>query len=295
MRIGALVDRLEETIGIGGAPRSLLNVIGEILEAHFDQEAIAAAELAHDVFDAVARRVMERAQDNENAGTLPTLVILGATSDSIAGYCFILPNDEPWQIEAKKQRLNVGPLLEAIRGLGYNEFERFGRQVLTEIGATRTHVTRHGNDQGIDFFGSLSMGQLQQFPPAFAKLAHDVVFSFVGQAKHYPDRTIGPSVVRELIGSLSLARTKTFSRDDVDIFVGLELKPFSPILALLFTTGAITKGAAKLAESAGIIARSGEQLAMFLADRRVAMHEVNGAWLFDPVRFAHWIAPPNNE
>ena len=115
------------------------------------------------------------------------------------------------------------------------------------------------------------MGALHQIPSPFLKLAHDVVVLFAGQAKHYPDSSIGPEVVRELVGAVSLARTRTFSRTDLDIFEHLNLKPFSPLVTLLFTTGKITKGAAELAEQAGVIVRSGEQLAVFLADKGVGI------------------------
>jgi hypothetical protein len=125
-------------------------------------------------------------------------------------------------------------------------------------------------------------------PPPFLKLAHDVVVLFAGQAKHYPGAAIGPDVVRELIGAVSLARTGTFSRSDVDIFADLALKPFSPLVILLFTTGTLTRGAVELAGAAGMIARSGEQLSVFLADKGVGI-AAGEEPTFDKEKFDDWL------
>jgi hypothetical protein len=176
-----------------------------------------------------------------------------------------------------------------MRALTFSEFETFGKRVLSELGAAFSHVTPHGNDQGIDFFGHFSLGQIQELPAPFFSLAHDVRLLFAGQAKHYPTSALGTAVVRELVGAVALARTKTFSQDGVDIFAELEIRPFSPVVALLFTTGQITTGAYRLAASAGVVAKSGSQLATFLADRGVGMLQEEGSAKFDPERFEDWL------
>ncbi len=220
---------------------------------------------------------------------IPTLILLGSTLDNVAGCNYVLPADPSGVASAKRQRNYTGPLLTAIRSLTFAQFETFGARVLREIGATDAHITPHGGDQGIDFFGHLSLGRFHSIPPPFGKLAHDVNLSFVGQAKHYPERSLGPDTVRELIGSISLARMRTFSRHDIQIFGGLDLKPFSPSVILLFTTGKLTSGAARLAQSAGIIARSGEQLAVFLADRGVGINHAVCTPAFDQLAFEEWL------
>ena len=96
-------------------------------------------------------------------------------------------------------------------------------------------------------------------------------------------------VVRELIGAVALARTKTYSQDSLELFEGVAIKPFSPLLALLFTTGGLSSGAVSLANSAGVIARNGAQLAVFLADRGVGMRDVENQLVFDASAFAEWL------
>jgi Restriction endonuclease len=285
-----IADRLENVMGVEGTPRRLISAIEAELCGHFGEFPLRAAEIAERTAPSVARVIAERAAESEEAGIISTLVLLGTTSDSVAGCCHVLPTDIPAVVAAKQQRVHAGSLLTEIRALTFDDFEKFGARVLAEIGASFTQVTPRVGDQGIDFYGRLSLGQYQGgLAPPFIKLSHDVVLLFAGQAKHYPTASVGPEVVRELIGAVSLARTKTFSRTNVDIFPGFDLKPFSPLVTLLFTTGKFTNGAAQLAEAAGIIARSGEQLAVFLADKGVAMRDEGAGTIFDPSKFREWL------
>ena len=162
------------------------------------------------------------------------------------------------------------------------------------MGAKTVRVTPHSDDQGIDFYGLLSLGENSDLPAPFGKLAHDVTLRFAGQAKHYPNTAIGPDFIRELIGSISLARHKVFTTD-YDLFDDLQLLPFNPLVSMFFTTGRFTTGALELAEKAGIIARSGEQLAVFLADKGVGMEEVDGSLMFRSKRFFDWLDAYSSE
>lgn len=285
-----IIERLEAVIGIDGVPRRLVAAIEDQLVKHFQLPAIQASERAERMYGAVVRLVYERTAAREALGLSATLVIIGITSDTVAGFCHILPRDDPGAVAAKRQRTQAQKLLVAIKGLSFEMFERFCARVLSELGASITHITPHRGDQGIDFYGRLSLGQYETVSLPFLKLSHDVVLLFAGQAKHYAKSAIGPEVVRELIGAVSLARTKTFSDGETDIFEGLQLKPFSPLVTLLFATGTISRGAARLAEAAGIIARSGEQLALFLADKGIGMEKgQTGSIQFSNSKFLEWL------
>jgi hypothetical protein len=277
-----VLAQLEIDIGLTGKPQRLRNAIENVLASSFPK--IQAAEKAEKLESAVSKLIIASQSDAEERGTVATLSLIGSASDMVAGYCHVLSSDTPVIVLAKAHRLNISPLLDRMRNLHYTEFECFGARVLCELGAGKTRVTRHSNDQGIDFFGVLSLGQYQQAPAPFFRLAHDVELRFVGQAKHYPTTAVGTSVVRELVGALSLARFKAHSTDE-DLFAELALKGFSPVVAFLFTTGTLSSGAIELASKAGIVARDGEQLAVFLADRGVGM--TNGQ--FDPAKFDAWL------
>ncbi len=182
----------------------------------------------------------------------------------------------------------VGKVVARIQALSYREFESFSACLLKELGATYTEVTSHSEDQGIDFFGTMSIGDALGAPPSLFRLAHDIKLQFVGQAKHYPNRPIGPDKLRELAGAISLARHKIFTKDP-EVFSHLELQPFNPIVLLLFTTGRFTRGAKQIATQAGIIARSVEQIALFLADSGVGVYELDDSVDFDEGKFQAWL------
>jgi hypothetical protein len=285
-----IVERLEQVLGREARPVRLVSAIEIEMMGHFGLTAIEAAEKAEATEDAVAKAIESRALTANLNGVPTILSIVGTGAYTIAGACHVLPTDTPAIAAAKSGRRHQEDILSKIRSLNFSQFETFGKRILHELGALNPHVTPHGNDQGIDFFGEFSLGQVHDLPRPFLQLAHDVRLLFAGQAKHYPHRTIGPNIVRELVGAVSLARTKTFSQDGLDIFKDLEIRPFSPVVALLFTTGEITSGAVRLAASSGIVAKNGRQLASFLADRGVGVQTSAGGSAFSSTLFDSWLA-----
>jgi hypothetical protein len=285
----AIADQLELSVGIEGSPIKLTAAIEWQLNIYFQLPKIQAAEKAERLVGSVGKVLSERAATAESSGTSPILVLLGTAADIVAGYSYILLSDAPQISALKQQRLHNDAMLSKIKSISFSDFELFGKKVLEELGAGGATVTKHSNDQGIDFYGRFHIGQLHGFPKNFFKLAHDVKLSILGQAKHYPTRSLGTSVVRELIGSISLAKTKTFSSDGLDIFKDLNIRPFSPVVALLLTTGKISSGAQCLADASGIIAKSGDQLANFLADRGVGMEQQDGRPVFNVAKFDAWL------
>lgn len=289
MNTGAITNSLEEIIGLDGTPRPLSVAIEAVLVDQFELPPIQAAESADRYLARVADEIGKREAQRAQAGGAPTLRLLGSTSNIVAGFCHVLEGEEEKVAEFRQKRANVQALLERIRALTFAEFERFGARFLCELGAHVGRITSQSNDQGIDFYGEFNLGQLHEAPDRFLVLAKDVKLLFAGQAKHYPNRSIGPSTVRELIGALSLARTKTHSTDGVDIFGGLPIRPFSPVVAMLFSTGEFTNGAMRLSEAAGIIAKTGLQLAVFLADRGVGLIQSENGFDFSDQAFSIWL------
>lgn len=288
MRAKQIFEHLEVSIGLNGSPTPLKAAIEQALINSFSILPIEAAELAEDRVDKVAELINKRQLDLNSQGKIATLCIIGSSSDIVAGSCYVFPTDELTVAQAKNHRIHATSLHSHIRALTFQEFELFGSKVLRELGAIEATVTPHSNDQGIDFFGKVSFAQFHDAPANFFQLAHEVEIRLAGQAKHYPQNAIGTSIVRELIGSVSLARTKTFSKD-YDPFETMELRPFSPLVCLLFTSGAFTSGAKQLALRAGVIAKDGLQLATFLADRGVGMIASSSGSTFDSAEFKKWL------
>lgn len=103
----AIVDWLEVVIGIDGVPRRLITVIEVELRNHFGMLPIRATEKAEQVFNSVARLIAERAAAADEFGVVPTLMLMGVTSDTVAGFCHVLPSDSLAIAAAKRRRLNI--------------------------------------------------------------------------------------------------------------------------------------------------------------------------------------------
>ena len=258
------------------------------MRGHFLLLPIRAAEQAERMEERVRQRITEKQQQLEDAGTIPVVIIHHANQRRVAGSCWVGPTDTQAVATAKQGRVHVQQILAALRALTADQFERFGSRILRELGAEQVQVTRRSGDNGVDFCGFLSLGGIMQHPPAICQLAHNIQLLFAGQAKHYPDNPIGPATVREMIGAIALARFRVYSSEP-DFFEEFKLLPYNPLIALLFTTGRFTRGAKEIAAAAGVIARSGEQLAIFLADRNVGMVLNEGMTIFAPERFLEWL------
>lgn len=285
----AVVDAIEFRLGVTGAPCQLRDSIEhELLERGMD--AVTAAETVDRIRGKVALEISRRHDFCRKMGEIAILHLRGSGDELVHGSSYVFLDDKDDIKKSKLNRVSARHIKDYIRGLSFSQFESFGRSVLRELGCSLARVTPHAGDQGIDFYGELSIGSLLRADPAILKLMHETRVTLIGQAKHYPNASIGPSTIRELVGALSLSRTQTFSKVDVDLFSDVHLRPFSPVVAMLFTTGDFTKGARFLALQAGIIAFSGWQLAVFLADRGVGLvgDENNGE--FNPTVFNDWLA-----
>ncbi len=176
--------------------------------------------------------------------------------------------------------------MNEIRKLTALEFEEFGAALIQSFGAKRSRNTQASGDQGIDFIGTMVLSDLLDHPEMFFKLASDVKIDFLGQAKHYPKNKLGPSAVREMVGSLELARSRNFSSGKFTSLDDLSLTSFGPVLAMLISTGPVTEGARRVAKAAGVMLKSGEQLATYLADLEVGLNEEGQ---FSAELFGTWI------
>lgn len=99
-------------------------------------------------------------------------------------------------------------LLEVIKGITPEKFEKLCQRILREIGFNNVVVTGKSHDGGIDGMGILKLGEVLSFRVAF-------------QAKRY-DGTVGASIIRDFRGAMMgradkglIITTGVFSRDAV--------------------------------------------------------------------------------
>jgi restriction endonuclease Mrr len=147
-------------------------------------------------------------------------------------------------------------------------------------------VTRASADQGIDFFGRVPIGEILK--PAIIDSGVERHFKvwLVGQAKHYRSTQVSTKDIRELVGSVALAKSKVFA-GKIDPLASLQMRICDPVVYMFFTTGSITRDARDILNRAGVVAMDGLQLAMFLADHSVGLDGIE----FAPATFRAWLNP----
>lgn len=99
-------------------------------------------------------------------------------------------------------------LIEVIKGITAEKFEKLCQRILRELGFNNVVVTGKSHDGGIDGMGILKLGEVLSFRVAF-------------QAKRY-DGTVGSSIIRDFRGAMMgradkglIITTGVFSRDAV--------------------------------------------------------------------------------
>ncbi len=217
----------------------------------------------------------------------PQVSFNSVSSYKIQGACFIEPRDTPEIRDQKGKRIRWRDYYEHLRSLSPENFEILSVRLLSLLGVPNPYTTPYRGDQGIDFFGKMSIGDLTGHGPLFPIFESKVVVWMVGQAKHYLHSKVATPDIRALVGSATLGRTRTFSRTGV--LPELKIRSCDPVVMLFFTTGQLSTEGWSLCRDAGIAAMDGEMVATFLADKEVGMAIIEGQRRFDPVSFASWL------
>lgn len=189
----------------------------------------------------------------------------------IHGAYWVQPTDSPELARFKTSRAKLPIYRAYLENVDDRLFEAVCVGILDILGCTDPVITKKSGDQGIDFFGQLKLqGRLGI---TFALPGPDRRFNawLVGQAKRYRGSASTPDL-RELVGSVDLARAKAFA-DDGRALERLSIRLCDPVFYLFLTTGRLTTASLKLVEAAGMIALDGESIAALLADARIGVAE----------------------
>ncbi|MEF3402426.1 restriction endonuclease [Agromyces sp. CCNWLW203] len=217
--------------------------------------------------DRLRREYNTRIQDGR-----PTRFEFNSSSEMhVQGACFPEPSDSPELKAAKVRRASGGAYLELLRSVTPREFEGVCRGVLSLLGCEDPVLTRASNDQGIDFFGTLSLEGRMIKGLGLPSVDKNFRVWLVGQAKQYSAAVSTPEL-RELAGAVALARASTFA-DDGSALTRLDVRVFDPVFYLFLAAGPLSADSRRLASRSGIIALDGESVATLLADSGVGVVE----------------------
>ena len=216
----------------------------------------------------------------------PRLIMLNSSSAYlIQGAAFIEPNDDDLTKQHKNSRRYILRMWDALRSLNDREFEVCCTRILEEPGVTAPILTQFVADQGIDFYRKLRLVDFIQSGDLEPTIQTQFDIWMIGQAKNYQRTKVATPDIRELVGSVELAKARAFATDEGEKFVDLKIRPCDPIFQLFFTTGHISDDGWTFLASSGVIGMDGLMLSAFLSDRGIGL--LNGD--FNRDAFAKWM------
>ncbi len=224
------------------------------------------------------------------AGKQPRFAFNSVSSYKIQGACFIEPRDSPEVRGQKRRRVRWLDYYECLGNLSPDLFELLCARTLALLGVPKPTLTQYRADQGIDFFGKMSIADLTGHGPLYPVFESNLIVWLVGQAKHYLHSKVSTPDIRGLVGTTMLGRSRTFPKEG--ILPNLEIRPCDPVFIVFFTTGEISIDGWSLCRKAGIAAMDGEMLASFLADKEVGCTIKDGESRLDRGAFAVWLGNP---
>ncbi|MEX2642128.1 MAG: restriction endonuclease [Acetobacterales bacterium] len=272
-------------VSIAAPPKPATQFLVEIClrENWFDSD-----DEAHEAAERWLERFLSELQDEANRlRSLGRFVFFDFNSSStsyLQGPAFVEPSDDAYLTRHKQQISRVANYHSHLADLTPGEFEKLCAGVLRLLGVQNPECTQMSNDQGIDFFGRLAIGSAlvpEQIRPNFEA---QMYVWLVGQAKHYQRASVSTSAIRELVGSVELARGRAYSTGG-SIFSGLHIRISDPVYCLFFCTGTLSAGIWRLLENSGVIGMDGNMVAAFLATNDVGVSQ----GVFDRVLFSRWL------
>ncbi|WP_422039629.1 restriction endonuclease [Roseibium sp.] len=278
---------INEFVSFDMAPKQTLLLLEEIIVAQNWHEQNEAIELAEKWLPKFESRLQRKAQDENEAAQVSRFAFNEANPRFIQGSCFVEPRDSQKIAEAKKKRANCIHLYDALNSVSDNDFEKLCAKIITLWNVQDAVYTRASADQGIDFFGQVPFGEVIKKSAIAPGAEKQMKVWLVGQAKNYTRSTVSTKDIRELVGSVQLAKSKAYA-GSIDPLAKLQMRSCDPVFFLFFTTGRLTQDALDLLKKAGVVAMDGHQLSVFLADHDIGI--VNNQ--FDDHNFRAWAFGP---
>lgn len=266
--IERIVASIHGRVSIDCRPQKLTDLIEEALWE--TEPEIRAFELADQYAARVRKRLLQIYCQMVAEGVDPWFEFNSVSPDHVQGPCFIEPCDSELVRSAKAKRLHADPMRSILESLSFEEFEILCAAVASLLGARDFRRTRQSRDQGIDFFARLHLSdyELSGFP--FLRFQHNLSVWLVGQAKHYPNGKVSTPEIRNLVGSINLARFKEYA-STTELLSEMPIRSCDPVFVVFLTTGTFTRDARQLAENSGVITKDITALANLLADKAIAL------------------------
>lgn len=283
-KLSAVVREFLQLIGITDKPRPAVEWLTTTCAATgltaTTEEAREWAEANQNRFLDLLRRELDELTE---LGRPTSFAFNSSSPYMIQGAAFVEPHEPPVIQAAKIRRARFANYVAALQQLGPLDFEAMCAGILSLLGVDRPTLTPRSGDEGIDFYGRLHLHKLLagDFYPTVEK---QLAMWMVGQAKRYQAGQASTPAIRELLGSIELAKVRAHGTAS-ETHERLAINVCDPVAYLFFTTGRISRDVWQLLARTGIVGMDGEMIAAFLADREVGIRDDQ----LDLALFSDWI------
>lgn len=281
----AVVDYILDGLPLNCRPRWVVDIAVEFsVSQGWDVDENLALERAEKWESHILNRLrIELSQLNERGQ--PAKFSFNSSSENfIQGACFCEPNDSLALLDKKRRRLRYYDYLAALQHISHDQFELLCGKIIALLGVQNPIVTRSSADEGIDFFGKVSLGSYffpQDLSPTVQR---QMEVWLVGQAKHYRAMQAGTPELRDLVGAIALGRAGAFGSSKNPV-PEMKIRVADPVFAVFITTGNISGNGWALLKRSGVIGMDGEMVAAFLADRGAGITTE----FFSQEEFVRWL------
>lgn len=268
-------------------PVAVTQLCGEILVVqNYFSNIDDALEKAEKIEKKVIANLEDIASHSSLNGIAVRFSINSSSSYYLHGSCFVLPGDSVGTVDAKKRRAHAWSYAAQIDKLSPLDFESLCCGLLELIGVESPSTTRRSGDEGIDFFGRMPLPSSKLQEVLGPNLAHKIYFWVVGQAKHYQRTTAGTPELRDLFGSIELAKAGVTNPIE-QVLKGERVRVADPVVYLFVTSGRISSQGKLLLKSSGVYGVDGEMIGTFLSDHAVGIDATGD---FSESIFTNWVS-----
>jgi restriction endonuclease Mrr len=218
------------------------------------------------------------------AGRPPAFIFNSSSEYFVQGAAFVEPRDDDSIGEAKRRVAHLASYVDALMALDPSAFEALCAGLLSALGVSNPTITARSRDEGVDFYGELRFDSILLRQDAFPTIHRQMKIWLVGQAKRYRTGQVSTPDLRQLVGSVELARAYALTEPSGSA-LSLRIRVCDPVACLFFTTGTISSAGWAMCKRAGIIAMDGSMIASFLAEREIGVK--NGS--VDNLQLGCWI------
>jgi hypothetical protein len=285
MKPKKLATHIAESFSPTSQPIELKLLCVEILIREESRDASDALEIAEQRSPMVLDYLQRLISAAEMDGYAERFELNSSSSNYIQGSCFCAPTDDAATVASKKLRANSWSYAIEIEKLNPIQFESLCCKLLSLMGVKSAQTTKRSGDEGVDFFGQIQLAN-ELFGKSFASnFSHKIYIWIVGQAKHYKRLVSGTPELRDLFGSIELAKAGV--TNPVDPVQKLDrVKIADPVIYMFITSGKISKIARSLLAASGVFGVDGRMVETFLSDHGVAL-DPNG--VVDAADFNRWV------